>query len=72
MVAKAPIYKLSRSKAPKAQLDECLKHPRKTSDFLVATSRKRNVSARKNAAYLGSRAKVSVLVQSIIFCYTHW
>ena len=64
MAAKSTnLCNLSRSKAPKTQH---FKHPRKNSNFFSYLQPGRYVGARKNAAYLGSHAKVSVAVQSVI------
>ena len=65
MVAKSTnLCKLSRSKAPKTQH---FKHVRKkNSNFFSHLQPGCSISARKNAAYLGSYAKVSIAVQSII------
>ena len=64
MVAKSTnLCKLSHSKAPKTQH---FKHPRKNSNFFSHLQPGRYAGACKNSAYLGSQAKVSVAVQSII------
>ena len=57
---KAPIYKLSRSKAPKTQQTCGYTHTRKTSGLF------NDFSSRNNLANLGSLATVSVPVGSII------
>ena len=61
---KAPIYKLSRSKAHKIQQICHYRHTRKTSGFLHDTDI--NFSSRNNFSDLGPFAKVSVPVGSII------
>ena len=69
----APIYKLLRSKAPKAQLIDFYKHPRKTKNFFSCHQPGCNASTCKNFAYLGSFAKFSNPVQSSIPCiYLHF
>ena len=63
---KAPIYKLSRSKAPKTQQVANHKPNRKTVDFLWYHTGVYS-SSRNNLANLGSSPKVSAPVNSINF-----
>ena len=65
MLGKAPIYKLSRSKAPKTQQVCHYNHARKNSGFFLFV----DFSSRKNFASLGSFAKVFFPVQSKIPCF---
>ena len=64
--SKAPIYNLSRNKAPKTQLIEFYNHPKKTSDLLVGKNRDATLAPAKIVAYLDCLAKVFVRVQSSI------
>ena len=64
MLGKDLIYKLSRSKAPKTQQFCHYRHARKTSGLFLLY----DVNSRNNFANLGSFAKVSIPVGSIIPC----
>ena len=64
MLGKVPIYRLSRSKAPKTQ--QIYRHKTKTSGLFLLYSTGVNFSSRDNFANWGSLAKVSVPVQFII------
>ena len=61
---KAPIYKLSRSKAPKTQQICHYKHTRKTSEIFLLFNTGVDFSLRNNFANSGSFAKVSVPVHN--------
>ena len=63
---KAPIYKLSRSKAPTTQQICHYKHARKTTRLFYCTTGALIFSSYNNLANLSSFAKVSVPVQSVI------
>ena len=63
---KSPIYKLSRSKAPKAQQTCGSRHTRKTNGLFYGHYTGVGYGFRNNLAYLGSFANVSVPVESII------
>ena len=62
MVGKAPVYRLSRSKAPKTQQICHYRHTRKTSELFLLFNTGVNFSLRNNFANSGSFAKVSVPV----------
>ena len=62
MVGKAPIYRLSRSKAPKTQQIFHYKHTRKSGELLVLYNAGVDFSFRNNFANSGSFAKVSIPV----------
>ena len=64
MVEKAPIYRLSRSKAPKTQQICHYKLTRKTGELLLLFNTSVNFSLRNNFANSGSFAKVSVPVHN--------
>ena len=63
---KAPIHKLSRSKAPKTQQIYHYRHTRKISGPFSLYGTGFDFSSRNNFAMLGSFAKVSVPVETII------
>ena len=62
MVKKAPVYRLSRSKAPKTQQICHYRHMRKTSELFLLFNTGADFSLRNNFANSGSCAKVSVPV----------
>ena len=62
MVKKAPVYRLSRSKAPKTQQICHYRHMRKTGELLLLFNTGVDFNRRNNFANAGSFAKVSVLV----------
>ena len=62
MIEKAPIYRLSRSKAPKTQQICHYRHTRKTSELFLSFNTGVYFSLRNNLANSGSFAKVSVPV----------
>ena len=62
MVGKAPIYRLSRSKAPKTQQIRHYKHTSETSELFLLFNTDVDFSLRNNFASSGSLAKVSVPV----------
>ena len=64
---KAPIYMLPGSKAPKCSKLGVTKIREKPVDFYYGTARGVGFSSRNNFTNLGSLAKVSVPVESIIF-----
>ena len=59
---KAPVYRLSRSKAPKTQQICHYRHTRKTSELFLLFNTGAEFSLRNNFANSGSFAKVSVPV----------
>ena len=59
---KAPIYKLSRSKAPKTQKTCHYKHEKKSQWTFLLHNMGLDLSSRNNLANLGSFAKYSVPV----------
>ena len=61
---KAPVYRLSRSKAPETQQIYHYRHTRKTSGLFLLFNTGVNFSLRNNFANLGSFAKVSVHVHN--------
>ena len=63
---KAPVYKLSHRKAPKTQQICPYRHARKTSGPFLSYYTGIDFSSRNNLANLGSFAKVSVALESII------
>ena len=63
---KAPIYKSSRRKAPKTQQICHYEHVRKTRGLFLLHDKGVGFSSHNNFANLGSFAKVSVPVRSII------
>ena len=62
MVGIAPVYRLSRSKAPKTQQICHYRHMRKTSALFLLFNTGADFSLRNNFANSGSGAKVSVPV----------
>ena len=66
---KAPIYRLSHSKAPKTQQICHYKHTRKTSELFLLFNTRVDFSLR-NFAKSGSLAKVSVPVHNYNFLTT--
>ena len=69
---KAPIYKSSRSKVSKTQQICHYRYVRKTSGLFLLRDMGAGSSSRNYFANLGSFAKVSVPVGSIIPCSTPW
>ena len=65
---KAPIYMLSRSKAPKRRKFECHKQTRKTSRLFLWHCMGVELSSQNNYTNLSSFAKVSIPVETIIPC----
>ena len=63
---KAPIYKLSHSKAPKTQQICQYRHARKPSGLFLLYNTCVDFISRNNFAYLVSFAKVFVSVEAII------
>ena len=61
---KAPVYRLSHSKAPKTQQICHYRHPRKTSELFLLFNTGVNFSLRNNFANSGSFGKVSVPVHN--------
>ena len=59
---KAPIYRLSRSKAPKTQQSCYYRHTRKTGELILLFNTGVDFSLRNNFAKAGSFAKVSIPV----------
>ena len=66
---KAPIYKLPRSKAPKTQQICHHRHARLFLEHFYGMTWASTLALENNFANLGSFAKVSVPVRSIIPCY---
>ena len=62
---KAPIYMLSRSKAPKTQQVEHCQQPKKNEGFSSRHQLVRHISTHKIFAYSGFFSKVAVSVKSI-------
>ena len=64
MVGKIPVYRLSRSKAPKTQQICHYRHTKKTGELFLLFNTGVDFSLRNNFANSGSFAKVSVPVHN--------
>ena len=71
LLEKAPVYRLSRSKAPKTQKICPYRHTRQTGELFLLFNKGVNFSLRNNFANSGSFAKVSVpihIYNSLVCC----